>query len=58
MPSPLRAKKRLPTTEQEWFDQGTSDIDRYDGEDGDDADVEEEEEPSQADDESTQNVED
>jgi hypothetical protein len=58
MPSPLRARKRLPTTEQEWFDQGTRDIDRYDGEDGYDADVEEEEEPSKADDESTQNVED
>jgi hypothetical protein len=43
-------------TELEWFDVGTSDVDRYEGEDGDDAD--EEEEASQVDDGSTQNVED
>jgi hypothetical protein len=36
---------------------GPSDVDRYEGEDGDDADADEEEEASQADDRSTQNVE-
>jgi hypothetical protein len=35
-----------------------SDVDGYEGEDGDDADADEEEEASQADDRSTQNVED
>jgi hypothetical protein len=35
-----------------------SDVDGYEGEDGDDADADEEEEASQADDGSTQNVED
>jgi len=35
-----------------------SDVDGYEGEDGDDADVDDEEEASQADDGSTQNVED
>ena len=35
-----------------------SDVDRYEGKDGDDADADEEEEASQADDGSTQNVED
>ena len=39
-------------------DLGPSDVDGYEGEDGDDADVYEEEEASQADDGSTQNVED
>ena len=39
------------------IDQGPSDVDRYEGEDGDDADADEEE-ASQADDGSTQNVED
>jgi len=39
-------------------DLGPSDVDRYEGEDGDDADADEEEEPLQADEGSTQNVED
>jgi hypothetical protein len=37
---------------------GPSDVDVYEGEDGDDVDADEEEEASQADDGSTQNVED
>ena len=39
-------------------DLGPSDVDGYDGEDGGDADADEEEEALQADDGSTQNVED
>jgi hypothetical protein len=39
-------------------DLGPSVVDRYEGEDGDDVDADEEEEASQADDGSTQNVED
>jgi len=39
-------------------DLGPSDVDEYEGEDGEDADVDEEGEASQADDGSTQNVED
>jgi hypothetical protein len=39
-------------------DLGPSDVNRYEGEDGDDADADEEEEAAQADDGSTQNVED
>jgi len=39
-------------------DLGPSDVDGNEGEDGDDADADEEEEVSQADDGSTQNVED
>jgi hypothetical protein len=39
-------------------DLGPSDVDGYEGEDGHNADVDEEEEASQADDRSTQNVED
>jgi hypothetical protein len=35
-----------------------SDVDRYEGKDGDDADADEEEEASQANDGSTQNVDD
>jgi len=46
------------TTELKRFDLGTSDVDGYEGEDGDNADTDEEEETSQADDGSTQNVED
>jgi hypothetical protein len=37
---------------------GTSDVDGYETEDGDDADADEEEEASEADDGSTQNVDD
>jgi hypothetical protein len=39
-------------------DVGPSDVDRYEGEDSDDADADEEQEASQANDRSTQNVED
>jgi hypothetical protein len=39
-------------------DLGPSDVNGYEGEDGDDADADEEEAASQADDGSTQNVED
>jgi hypothetical protein len=54
------SRRRRPVTELERFDLGTSDVDGYEGEDGDDADADadEEEEASQADDGSTQNVED
>jgi hypothetical protein len=55
---PTARRRRQAATELERFDQGTSDVDGYEGEDGDDADVDEEEEASQADDGSTQNVED
>jgi len=50
----------LPVTELERFDLETSDIDGYEGKDGEDAaaDADEEEEASQADDGSTQNMED
>jgi len=54
------SRRQRPPTELERFDLGTSDVDRYEGEDGDDADADadEDEEESQADDGSTQNVED
>jgi hypothetical protein len=39
-------------------DLGPSDVNGYEGEDGDDADADEEEEASQADDGSTQNLDD
>jgi len=54
---PTASRRRQAATELERFDLGTSDVDGYEGEDGDDADVDEEEEASQAEDESTQNVE-
>jgi len=41
-----------------WTDLGPRDVNGYEGEDGDNVDVDEEEEASQADDGSTQNVED
>jgi hypothetical protein len=53
---PTASWRRRAETELERFDLGTSDVDGYEGEDGDNAD--EEEEASQADDGSTQNVED
>jgi hypothetical protein len=53
---PTASRRRRSPTELERFDLGTSDVDGYEGEDCDDAD--EEEEVSQADDGSTQNVED
>ena len=40
------------------FDLGTSNVDRYEGKDGHDADADVEEEALQADDGSTQNLED
>jgi hypothetical protein len=54
------SQRRRPTTDLEGCDLGTSDVDGYEGEDGDDADgdADEEEEALQADDASTQNVED
>jgi hypothetical protein len=55
---PTPSRRRRASTELERFDLGTSDVDRYEGEDGDDADADEEEEALQADDGSTQNVED
>ena len=52
------SRRRRAATELERFGLGTSHVDGYEGEDGDDADADEEEEASQADDGSTQNVED
>jgi len=55
---PTASRLWRPSTELERFDLGTSDVDGYEGEDGDDAYADEEEEASQANDGSTQNVED
>jgi len=55
---PTASRRRRAATELERFDLGTSDVDMYDGEDGDDVDADEEDEASQAEDGSTQNVED
>jgi len=55
---PTASRGRRAATELGRFDLGTRDVDGYEGEDGDDADADEEEEPSQAEDGSTQNVED
>jgi hypothetical protein len=55
---PTASRQRRAATVLERFYLGTSDVDGYEGEDGDDADADEEEEASQADDGSTQNVED
>jgi len=60
------SRLRQPVTELERFDLGTSNVDGYEGEDGDDADADadddadtdEEKQASQANDRSTQNVED
>jgi len=57
-PIPTGSLRRRPVTELERFDLGTSDVDGYEGEDGDDVYADEEKESSQADDGSTQNVED
>ena len=54
---PTASRRRL-ATKLERFYLGTSDVEGYEGEDGDDADADEEAEGSQADDGSTQNVED
>jgi len=56
-----RKKHRIPMMDQRrmWrTDLKPSDVDGYEGEDGDDADADYEEEASQANDGSTQNVED
>jgi len=55
---PTASQRQRATTEHERFHLGTSDVNRNEGEDGDDADADEEDESSQADDGSTQNVED
>jgi len=55
---PTASRQQQAATELERFDLGTSDVDGYEGEDGDDADADEEGEASQAEDGSTQNVED
>jgi len=56
--STTASRRGQAATELERFDLRTSDVDRYEGEDGDNADADEEEESSQADDGSTQNLED
>jgi len=56
-----RKKHRKPMMDEQrmWrTDLGPSDVDRYEGEAGDNADADEKEEASQANDGSTQNVED
>ena len=55
---PTTRRRRPPATELESFDLGTSDVDGYEGEDGDDVYADKEKEALQADDGSTQNVED
>jgi hypothetical protein len=55
---PTASQRRRAATELERFDLGTSDVGGYEGEDGEDADVDAEGEASQAEDGSTQNVED
>jgi len=55
---PTTSRQLRAATELERFDLGTSDVDGYEGKNGDDADADEEEEASQAEDGSTQNVED
>jgi len=56
---PTSSRRQRPTTEHESFDLGTSDVDGYDCEDADDADAHAHEmkESWQADDGTTQNVE-
>jgi len=55
---PTASRRLRAATELERFALGTSDVEGYEGEDGDDADGDEDKEASQADDGSTQNVED
>ena len=55
---PTASWRRRTTTELERFDLETRDVDGYDSNNGNDADADEEEEASQADDGSTENVED
>jgi hypothetical protein len=54
---PSASRRRRAATELERFDLVTTDVDGYEGKDGDDADADEKEEASQAEDGSTQNVE-
>jgi len=55
---PTANRSWWPVNKLETFDQGTNVVDGYEGEDGNDGYGDEEEEASQADDESTRNVED
>ena len=55
---PTASQRRQAATELVSCDLGTSYVDGYEGEDGNDADADQEEEASQADEGSTQNVED
>jgi len=55
---PPASWRQQPTTELERFDLGTGGVNGYEGEDGNDADADDEEEALQAEDGSTQNVED
>jgi len=55
---PTTSRQRWPATWLERIDLWTSDVDWYDGQDGNNAYADEEEEASQADDGSTQIVED
>jgi len=54
---PTARRRRQAATELERFDLGTMDMDGYEGDDGDDQNVDGDEEPLQADDGSTQIVE-
>jgi hypothetical protein len=58
MKTKIHRKSRMDQCTMLRTDLGPSDVDGYEGEDGDDVDTDEEEEASQADDGSTQNVED
>jgi hypothetical protein len=58
MRSKNHRKSKMDQRRMRRTDLGPSDVDWYEGEDGDDADADEEEEALQADDGSTQNVED
>jgi hypothetical protein len=55
---PTANPQRLPATDLTSFDLGPSYVDGYQNEDGDNGDADEEDDVSQADDGSTQNVED
>jgi hypothetical protein len=55
---PPACGRRLATTELEWFDLGTRNVDGYERDDADDADADAEEEASQANDSSMQTLED
>jgi len=55
---PTARQWRPAATVLRWFDLGSSEVDRHEGDDGDNASEDEEEAGSQADDGSTQNVDD